>query len=97
MELTTKYDFKWLFICLLHLLFHTSLAISIGGNIKRDYPCSSFITKLSIVNVVGASFKHKEQLNHIGTLQWVGVDGYISTIYFCDKVKGTIHISKNKQ
>ena len=23
--------------------------------------------------------------------------GYISTIYFCDKAKGTIHKSKNKQ
>ena len=53
-------------------MFHTSFAINIGGSIKRDYPCSSFITKMSIVNVVGASFKTEEQLNHIGTLQWVG-------------------------
>ena len=28
--------------------------------------------------------------------QCAGVVRYISTIYFCDKVKGTIHISKNK-
>ena len=50
-------------ICLLHSLFCTSLAISISGSIKRSYSFQSFFNRLSsIVNVVGASCKHTEQL-----------------------------------